>query len=88
MTHNFPIGRRISLPGHFPEPVVLESVRSIGAGYECRVRLADGTPDEAILSLDEANTVFGQTVEVSAKVSTADAERARLLIESARIRLA
>ena len=88
MTHNFPIGQRISLPGHFPEPVVLESVRSIGAGYECRVRLADGTPDEAILSLEEANTVFGQTVEVPAKASTADAERARLLIESARIRLA
>ena len=51
----FPSGQRISLPGHFPEPVVLESVRSIGAGYECRVRLADGTPDEAIFSLVEAD---------------------------------
>ena len=51
---DFPIGQRISLPGHFPEPVVLEAVRSIGAGYELRVRLADGTPDEAILSLGEA----------------------------------
>jgi SNF2 family DNA or RNA helicase len=88
MTRDFPIGQRINLPGHFPEPVVLESVRSIGAGYECRVRLADGTPDEAILSLDEANTVFGQTVQVSTKAPTADPERARLLIESARIRLA
>jgi len=85
---DFPIGKRILLPGHFPEPVVLEAVRHIGAGFECRVRLADGTPDEAILSLDEANTVFGQTVLVSAKAPTADAEKARLLIESARIRLA
>jgi len=84
----FPIGQRIDLPGHFPEPVVLESVRSIGAGYECRVRLADGTPDEAILSLEEAEAVFAQTPAVSAKVPVADAEKTRLLIESARIRLA
>jgi hypothetical protein len=40
-------------PGHFPEPVVLGSVRSIGAGYECRIRLTDGILDEAILSLKE-----------------------------------
>jgi hypothetical protein len=45
---NFPIGQRVKLPGHFPEPVVLEAVRPIGAGYECRVRLPDGSPDEAI----------------------------------------
>src|SRR5262245_49677925 len=35
----FPIGRRLLLPGHFAEPVVLESVRPLGAGFECRVRL-------------------------------------------------
>jgi hypothetical protein len=35
----FPIGQRVTLPGHFPEPVVLEAVRPIGAGYECRVHL-------------------------------------------------
>ena len=84
----FPVGQRVSLPGHFPEPVVLESVRSIGAGYECRVRLADGSPDEAILSLEEAASVFGQTDEAPTKVQTADAEKTRLLVESARIRLA
>jgi hypothetical protein len=48
------------LPGHFPEPVVLEAVRPIGAGYECRVRLPDGSPDEAILSAEEADLLFGQ----------------------------
>ena len=38
MTDNqFPIGQRVSLPGHFPDPVVLEAVRPIGTGYECRV---------------------------------------------------
>ena len=35
----FPIGQRVTLPGHFLEPVTLESVRFIGSGYECRVRL-------------------------------------------------
>lgn len=42
----FPIGQRVSLPGHFLEPVTLEAVRAIGPGFECRVRFADGTPDE------------------------------------------
>ena len=46
--NEFPIGQRVTLPGHFPEPVILEAVRPIGGGYECRVRLPDGTPDEAI----------------------------------------
>jgi len=50
--------------------------------------LADGTPDEAILSLDEAKEVFGQTPAVPAKVPVADAEKTCLLIESTRIRLA
>src|SRR3990172_4328530 len=87
-TSEHPIGQRILLPGHFPEPVVLESVRSLGAGFECRVRLPDGTPDEAILSQEEAETIFGRTVGGDAKLTTGDAERVRLLVESARIRLA
>ena len=88
MTREFPLGQRISLPGHFPDPVVLESVRCIGMGYECRVRLSDGTPDEAILSADEAERAFGQTAEPFKTAPIVDAEKARLLIESARIRLA
>src|ERR1700693_40068 len=84
----FPIGRRIDLPGHFAGPVVLESVRLLGDGFECRVRLSDGTPDEAILSRDEAATVFGQQGDDPTSVKPADAESIRLLVESARIRLA
>ncbi len=84
----FPIGQRIALPGHFPGPVVLESVRLIGAGYECRVRLADGTPDETILSSEEAEVLLGHRAEASTTVVPADAEKVRLLVESARIRLA
>ncbi|MCK4340138.1 MAG: DUF3883 domain-containing protein [Phycisphaerae bacterium] len=87
-TSEHPIGQRILLPGHFPEPVVLESVRSLGAGFECRVRLPDGTPDEAILSREETEEIFGRTVGGDAKLTTGDSERVRLLVESARIRLA
>jgi hypothetical protein len=83
-----PIGRRIVLPGHFAGPVVLEAIRPLGDGFECRVRLADGTPDEAILSGDEAAAVFGQQAEAPTSVKSTDAESIRLLVESARIRLA
>ena len=78
MTGNpdFPIGQRISLPGHFPDPVILESVRHIGAGYECRVRLADGSPDEAILSASEADAILGCVKEQPGRVQTADAAKA------------
>lgn len=84
----FPIGQRVTLPGHFLEPVTLEGIRFIGCGYECRVRLADGTPDEAILSLEEGAALVGQAVVTPATIHPADAERLRLLVESARIRLA
>lgn len=84
----FPLGQRITLPGHFLEPVTLEAMRFIGSGYECRVRLGDGSPDEAILSLEEAATLVGQVVSTQAAIHPADAEKLRLLVESARIRLA
>jgi hypothetical protein len=86
------IGRRISLPGHFDVPVILEDIRALGkdgsAGYECRVRLPDGTLEEAVISLTEAATVFGAEQQAPAAIRPADAEKLRLLIESARIRLA
>ncbi|MBI2231148.1 MAG: DEAD/DEAH box helicase family protein, partial [Deltaproteobacteria bacterium] len=84
----FPIGQRINLPGHFPEPVVLEAVRPIGDGFECRVRLADGSPDETILSREEADSLLGHRVDTPTSVAPVDAEKFRLLSESARIRLA
>jgi SNF2 family DNA or RNA helicase len=68
--------------------VVLEGVRRIGAGYECRVRLPDGTPDEAIISADEAEAIFSQATEAPVRAAPADPDKLRLLIESARIRLA
>lgn len=85
---DFPIGQRIALPGHFPGAVVLEAVRSLGTGYECRVRLPDGTPDEAILSPEEADSVFGQVTGRPTRLNTSESEKVRLIVESARIRLA
>ena len=89
------LGCRISLPGHFDVPVTLEDLRALGAdgsgGYECRVRLPDGTLEEAVVSRDEAMAVFdaqgGDPKEVAA-AKPADPEKLRLLVESARIRLA
>jgi superfamily II DNA or RNA helicase len=60
----------------------------MGVGYECRVRLADGSLDEAILSGEEATELFGHSVAVPKTIQPADPERVRLLVESARIRLA
>ena len=85
---SIPVGQRILLPGHFAEPVVLESVRPLGDGFECRVRLADGTPDEAVISREEAEIVFGAQEVAPSSVKPVDAESIRLLVESARIRLA
>ncbi|MBI4677025.1 MAG: DEAD/DEAH box helicase [Elusimicrobia bacterium] len=84
----FPIGKRIGLPGHFPAPVVLEGVRPIGHGFECRVRLADGSLDETAISEDEAQILIGGNDNDTITTKPADAEQVRLLIESTRIRLA
>ncbi|MGE5300321.1 MAG: SNF2-related protein, partial [Acidobacteriota bacterium] len=82
------IGQRIVLPGHFDVPVTLEAVRPLGKGFEFRVRLPDGTLDEAVLTSEEAKALAGATLPAEGKVTLANAEQMRLLVESARIRLA
>ncbi len=88
------IGRQVFLPGHFDVPVLLEEVRALGAdgsaGYECRVRLPDGSLEEAVISPNEAALLLGSEEQPAASPATkpADAEQLRLLVESARIRLA
>jgi SNF2 family DNA or RNA helicase len=86
------IGKRISLPGHFDVPVVLEDARSLGsgasAGYECRVRLPDGLLEEAVISATEAASILGADLDVSESAKPVDADKLRLLVESSRIRLA
>jgi SNF2 family DNA or RNA helicase len=87
-----PIGQRVSLPGHFDVPVILEDARPLGpdgsSGYECRVRLPDGSLDEAVISSAEAASLAGADRAPSIVVRPVDAEKLRLLVESARIRLA
>jgi hypothetical protein len=67
---------------------LLEAARPLGKGYQCRLRLPDGTLDETIISKEEAAALASAGPAVEAKVPLADAEQLPLLIESARIRLA
>jgi len=83
-----PIGQQVSLPGHFDMPVVLEAARPLAKGFECRVRLPDGTLEEAVISPEEAATLAGATPTADARIPLANADQLRLLVESARIRLA
>lgn len=83
-----PVGQQVFLPGHFNVPVILEAARPLAKGFECRVRLPDGTLEEAVISPDEARTLAGASPGVDAKMPVASADQVRLLVESARIRLA
>ena len=84
----------MSLPGHFDVPVILEDIRPLGtdtsAGYECRVRLPDGTLEEAVISPEEVASIIsaGGESEDGAAARPADSEKLRMLVESTRIRLA
>lgn len=86
-TDGFPIGQSVRLLGHFAEPVVLEEVRPLGVGFECRVRLRDGSLEEVVISAEEAESLFEKPTnpQVLRLVEPADLQ---LLVESARIRLA
>jgi superfamily II DNA or RNA helicase len=83
----FPIGQQVSLPGHFDGPVVLEEVRRLGSGYECRVRLPDGGIDEVVISAEEA-AALAAMAGVEQRPRPIDPKDLQLLVESARIRLA
>ena len=84
------VGTRVSLTGHFDVPVILEDARPLGAngssGFECRVRLPDGTLEEAVISPEEAEAIIDKDKMLAPR--PVDAEHLRLLVESARIRLA
>ena len=86
MDRAFHIGQRIELPGHFAQPVLLESVRAVGQGFECRVRLPDGRLEEVVLSQEETSSLLGHKGERSCHL--VDPRHLQLLVESARIRLA
>ena len=52
-----PLGQPVPMPGHFDVPVVIEAFRALGSGYECRVRLPDGSLDEVVISAEEAESL-------------------------------
>jgi len=83
-----PVGQKITLPGHFDQAVTLEGFRPLGRGFECRVRLPDGSLDETVISGDEARSLLGDNDNEATTIIPADADQVRLLIESTRIRLA
>jgi len=83
-----PIGKRISIPGHFDVPVILEDARPLDKGFECRFRLPDGSLEEAVITAEEAAALASAAAPVEAKATTVNAEQLRLLVESARIRAA
>jgi superfamily II DNA or RNA helicase len=82
-----PVGHSISLPGHFDAPVVLEEARQLGIGFECRVRLPDGTLEEVVISSDEAAALAAMNASPQT-LKLVDPTDLQLLVESARIRLA
>ncbi len=83
-----PVGQQVSLQGHFDAPVMLEAARPLAGGHERRVRLPDGTLDEAVISEQEAAAVPGATSLADSKTALVNADQLRLLVESGRIRLA
>jgi hypothetical protein len=80
------IGRRIFLPGHFDVPVVPEDARPLGsddsAGDECRVRLPDGSLEEAVLSAEEVVAALGKGPDEIKAETPVDAEKLRLPVSN------
>lgn len=85
--HTLPLGQPVSMPGHFETVVVLEDARRLGTGYECRVRLPDGSLDEIVISSEEAAALATSRPNAQT-LRLVDPGDLRLLVESARIRLA
>ena len=83
-----PIGQQVSLPGHFDVRVTLESARPLAKGFECRVRMPDGTLEEAVISVEKAAALSGTAPTADTNPPLANADQLRLLVESVRIRLA
>ena len=74
MSKELPIGEQVLLPGHFDGPVTLEAARALTSGFECRVRLPDGTLEEAVLSEKEA-AALGFSRDWHDSVESAEAQR-------------
>ncbi len=83
------IGQKIMLESHFPYPVVVEAVKSLGKLLALQVRADDGTIKETFLTDQEVQGLL-KTLDTSPQqtMQSVPAEDLRLLIESHRIGLA
>lgn len=82
------VGQSIRLLGHFDEPVLIEAVRPLGSGFELRVRRGNGSLEETVLSEPEFHQIAAAPRQPTTDIRPANSEELRLLVESARIRLA
>lgn len=82
------ISHKVLLKGHFEHPVIIEDARSLGSSFELRVRLPNGHLEEAVLTQEEIEALLGHVNRVKEPSRPVDPEKLRLLVESARIRLA
>jgi superfamily II DNA or RNA helicase len=82
------IGRQVALRGHFDGMVKVEAARQLASGYELRVRLDTGQLEETVVPTAEIEKLLSALGEAVATAPPADPELTRLLVESARIRLA
>ena len=84
----FPIGQKFTLPGYFDVPVTLEDARMPRGGLECRFRLPHGSLEKAVISFGGAASLAKSFQLSTISVHPANTEEIRLLVESARVRLA
>ena len=89
MTSDFStlIGTKVQIPGHFPTPVSVEGVKSLGNALLLQVRTSEGRLEETVLTLEEVETLLKEIPQQQEERQVAG-EELRLLIESNRIRLA
>jgi len=81
------IGSRIYLPGHFPDPIKVESIEDYGDTLILKVRTARGEPKDATINRVDFLAAL-EAAAAPAPDTFVDSARQFLLMESARIRLA
>lgn len=74
--------KKIKLPTHFPDPVEVENITTIGSNYKLLVRKVNGYLEEVVLTAEEINKIE----IISEYVKFVNSERLVLLVESYRIR--
>lgn len=80
------LGKRIEIPSQFPAPVIVEDISVIEDEVLLTIRTNNGLLKEAQISLDEANLILLNALEL--KMPRVDADAFFLFVESLRIKTA